>query len=195
MKNITPYFEINGQRYEIKRNRYLMAEFDKLKSEIVITDDDQIAIAKEEEFANRLEKLTNRKAELYDKYLETFDPEDEELYNKACSAYDKFLEQEGKGESVVAKQNKKMLDMGEKLIIKALMLNEKGEITRKYEEAEGIWCELVNEYGQYSATQFVAFTLNYIMGADEEIENPFMTQAKAKAEQKANMKKGIAKAR
>jgi hypothetical protein len=43
--------------------------------------------------------------------------------------------------------------------------------------------------------EFVAYTLNYVMGADEEIDNPFMTQAKAKAEQKANMKRGIVKVR
>ena len=85
--------------------------------------------------------------------------------------------------------------MGEKLIIKALQINEKGETIRTEEEAEKIWCELVDEYGQISAMEFVAFTLNYIMGADQEIENPFMTQAKAKAEQKANMRKGILKAK
>ena len=111
MKNIIPFFEVDGQRYEIKRNRYLQAEFDKLKGEIKITDEEQIALAKEEDFTNRLEKLTNRKNELYEKYLETFAPEDEEMYNKACIAYDKFVEQEGKGESVVAKQRKQMLDM------------------------------------------------------------------------------------
>lgn len=195
MKNIIPFFEVDGQRYEIKRNRYLQAEFDKLKGEIKITDEEQIALAKEEDFTNRLEKLTNRKNELYEKYLETFDPEDEEMYNKACIAYDKFVEQEGKGESVVAKQRKQMLDMGEKLIIKALQYNDKGDIFRTEKEAEEIWCKLVDEYGQYSAIQFVAFTLNYIMGADEEMENPFIAQAKAKAEQKANMRKGISKAR
>ena len=69
MKNITPFFEVNGKKYEIKRNRYLQAEFDKLKSEIKITDEEQIAMAKEEDFEVRLEKLTLRKKELYDKWL------------------------------------------------------------------------------------------------------------------------------
>jgi hypothetical protein len=195
MKNITPFFEINGTRYEIKRNRYLQAEFDKLKSELKFTDEEQVALAKEEDFENRLEKLTARKKELYDKWLETFDENDEELYKKACVAYDNLLEQEGKGESIIAKQRKSMIDMGEKLIIKSLKMNEHGDIIRTEKEAEEIWCALVDEYGQVSAMEFVVFTLNYITGADQEIENPFMTQAKAKAEQKANMRKGILKAK
>lgn len=195
MNNITPFFEINGTRYEIKRNRYLQAEFDKLKSELKFTDEEQVALAKEEDFENRLEKLTARKKELYDKWLETFDEKDEELYKKACVAYDNLLEQEGKGESIIAKQRKSMIDMGEKLIIKSLKMNEHGDIIRTEKEAEEIWCALVDEYGQVSAMEFVVFTLNYITGADQEIENPFMTQAKAKAEQKANMRKGILKAK
>lgn len=195
MKNIVPFFEINGTRYEIKRNRYLQAEFDKLKGEIQITDEEQIAMAKEEDFENRLEKLIARKKELYDKWLETFDEKDEELYKKACLAYDNLVEQEGKGESIIAKQRKIMIDIGEKLIIKSLQANENGDIIRTEKEAEEIWCALVDEYGQVSAMEFVAFTLNYITGADQEIENPFMTQAKAKAEQKANMRKGILKAK
>ena len=195
MKNNVPYFELNGKKYEIKRNRFLQAEFDKLKEEIKFTDEEQIAFAKEEDFENRLVKLSERKQELYEKWIENFDEKDEEMYKKACIAYDNLLEQEGKGDSVVSKQRKKFVDLGEKLIIKSLQINEKGETLRTEEEATEIWCNLVDEYGQYSAMQFVVFTLNYIMGADEELDNPFMTQAKAKAEQKANMKRGINKVR
>ena len=195
MKNNVPYFELNGKRYEIKRNRYLQAEFDKLKNEIKFTDEEQIALTREEDFENRLVKLTERKQQLYEKWLETFDEKDEEMYRKACVAYDNLIEQEGKGESIIAKQRKRMFDLGEILIIKSLQINEKGETIRTEEEANDIWCNLVDEYGKFSAMEFVAYTLNYIMGADEELDNPFMTQAKAKAEQKANMKRGINKVR
>jgi hypothetical protein len=186
-----PFFETNGQRYEIKRNRYLQAEFDKMKEEIQMTEDEQIAYAKETDFENRLEKLLKRKEELYDKYLETFDDKDEDIYKKACDAYDKFIEENGKLESVISKQKKRMLDMGEELIIKALQINEKGENIRTPEQANDIWCNFVDEVGEYTTVEFVAFTLSYIVGADEDIENPFLTQAKAKAEQKANMRKGL----
>lgn len=187
----TPFFELNGQKYEIKRNRYLQAEFDLLKEDMQLSDEEQIAYAKENDFENRLEKLSARKDELFAKYLETFDEKDEELYEKACSAYNKFIEENGKTESIVAKQRKQMIDMGEKLIIKALQINEKGENIRTEKEATDIWCSFVDEIGKYTAMEFIIFTMNYIVGIEDEVENPFLTQAKAKAEQKANMKKGL----
>ena len=189
MNNI-PFFELNGQTYEIKRNRYLQAEFDKMKKVNQMSEDEQLAYAKEIEITERIEKLFKRKNELYEKYLETFDEKDEELYNKACLAYDKLIETEGKTESISNKQKKVMIDMGEQLIIKSLQINQKGEQIRTEKEANDIWCSFVDEIGEYTAMQFIAFTLNYIVGADEDIENPFVSQAKARAEQRANMKKG-----
>ena len=92
-------------------------------------------------------------------------------------------------------QNKKFLDFAEKLVIMGLQYDREGNQIRTFEEANDVWSKLVDEYGKYPAVEFVVYTANYIIGADEEIENPFMTQAKAKAEQKANMKKGILKAK
>ena len=189
-KNI-PFFEINGNKYEIKRNRYLHAEFDSLKKEIEMSDEEQVAYVKEQEFGDMVERLIERKNELYEKYLQTFDEKDEEMYKRACKAYEYLLEQNASKKSVVSAQKQKLVDIGEKLIIKALQINEKGETIRSEKEATDIWESFVDEYGEYSAMQFVVFTINYIIGADEDIENPFVAQAKAKAEQKANMRKGL----
>jgi nucleoside-triphosphatase THEP1 len=193
-KNI-PYFEANGKGYEIKRNRYLQAEFDEMRKDIDMTEEEQVAYAKEQEFDSRLEKLRVRKDELYEKYLETFDDADEALYLKAKSAYDRLIDEAGQMESISGKQRKKMLDMGEKLIIKALQFDNNGKTICSHDDAKNIWETFVEENGEVVALQFVVFTLNYIMGGDEDNENPFIAQAKAKAEQRANMKKGIVKAR
>lgn len=192
MNNI-PFFEVNGQKYEIKRNRFLQAEFNKLKGDLEMSEDEQVAYVKEEDFNDKIQKLSERKSQLYDKYLETFSEEDEELYNKACIAYDKLVEQSKSLESVSAKQRKKTIDMGEKLIIIALQYNNKGETIRTEKEATDIWCSYADEYGEIAIMEFIAFTLNYLLGVDDEEENPFVTQAKAKAEQKANMQKGLKK--
>lgn len=193
-KNI-PSFEVNGKNYEIKRTRFLQAEFDEMKGGIELTDEEQVAYAKEQEFDARLEKLRVRKDELYAKYLETFDEADEAIYLKACAAFDRLIDEAGRMESVSGKQRKRMIDMGERLIIKALQIDKDGKTIRTEDEAKSIWEGFVEENGEVTAVQFVVFTINYIMGGDEDIENPFITQAKAKAEQRANMKKGIAKAR
>ena len=191
MKNNIPFFELNGQKFEIRRTRYLQAEFDKLKDEVEMTDEESVAYAKETNFEKNLEKLAERKESLYEKYLETFDEEDEKMYEKACKAYDKLIEEYGKGESVVGKQRKKLIDIGEKIIIKSLEFDREGQVIRTNEQANEIWCSFVDEVGQYNAMQFIAYTMNYIVGTDEELDNPFMTQAKAKAEQKLNAKKGL----
>lgn len=192
-KQNIPFFEVNGKRYEIKRTRYLQAELDLVKSDIELTEDEQIAYVKEQELDNRLDKLRERKNELYEKWLETFDEKDEALYKKAATAYNALLDEFGTMESVTAKQRKRMVDMGEKLIIKALQINHKGETIRTDGEAKEIWETFVEDVGQSTTIQFVVFTLNYIMGGDEDVDNPFVAQAQAKAEQRANMKKGIVK--
>lgn len=194
-KNNIPFFEVNGKKYEIKRNRYLQAEFDEIKKDFEMSDEEQVAYAKEQEFDDRLSKLRERKDELYAKYLETFEEADEEMYRKASLAFDRLIEEAAKIESVSGKQRQKMIDVGEKIIVKALQIDNDGKTIRSEEEANSIWNEFKVEFGNVNTIEFVIFTINYIIGGDEDIENPFITQAKAKAEQKANMKKGIVKAR
>lgn len=190
-----PFFEVNGKKYEIKRNRYLQAEFDEIKKGFEMSDEEQIAYAKEQEFDDRLEKLRTRKDELYAKYLETFEEADEEMYRKASLAFDRLIEEAAKIESVSGKQRQRMIHAGEQIIIKALQIDKDGKTIRTEEEANSIWSDFKSEFGQVNTIEFVIFTVNYIIGGDEDMENPFITQAKAKAEQKASMKKGIVKAR
>lgn len=194
--NNTPFFELNNKIYVIKRNRYLQAEFDLLQKNIELTEEEQVEFAREQDFDARLEQMKKRKEELYAKYLETFDEEDEEIYKKACKAFNDMLNEASKIQSIGGQHRKKMIDMGEKLIIKALQIdNNTGDQIRTEEEATTIWQSFVDENGKKLAIEFILYTMNYIVGIDEESENPFMTQAKAKAEQKANMKKGIVKAK
>jgi hypothetical protein len=192
MKNI-PFFELNGKKYEIKRNRYLQAEFDEMKNDLEMSNEEQISYSNQLEMEDKIRKLSERKDELYNKYIETFSDEDLEMYEKANKAYNVFIEQYSEMQNIVGKQRKAMIDIGEKLIIKALQIDNEGNKIRSEEEATTIWEDFVVEYGQYTSMEFVIFTINYIIGNDDEIENPFIAQAKAKAEQKANMKKGIQK--
>ena len=194
-KHNIPTFEVDGKTYEIKRTRYLQAEFDDMIRDLEMTEEEQVSYAKEQEFEDRLEKLRKRKDELYAKYLETFDEADEDIYRKACFAFEKLIEEAGKIESISGKQRKKTIDLGEKIVIKALQIDRNGNNIRTYDEAKNIWEGFVEENGQLVAVQFVVYTANYIMGNDEENENPFIAQAKAKAEQKANMQRGIVKGR
>jgi hypothetical protein len=192
-KNI-PTFEINGKTYEIRRTRYLMAEFDKRKNQLDMASDEDSKYEKQKNKLESLQKLAERKSELYDIYLTTFDDNDERLYNKCCEAYDKLYEEIKGLDNVIGEKQKALIDMSESLIIEALTRNENGEEIRTKEEANNIWCDYVVEIGKQTATEFVIYTINYILGIDNDDENPFLSQAKAKAEQrKANMRKGLQK--
>ena len=59
--NTIPFFEVNGNRYEIKRNRYLQAEFDEMKRGMELSEDEQVLLAKENEFCSAVmeEKVDN----------------------------------------------------------------------------------------------------------------------------------------
>lgn len=191
-----PYFEINGTRYTIKRNRYLQAEFDEMKKSRQFNDDEELEYVREQELTEQLEKLSKRKNELYDKYLDTFDEEDEAKYNKARMAYDILLVKLSETKGVTAQKRKELVEIGEALIIKALQIDDNGNTIRTHEEAKDIWDSFREEFGEVTKVEFIVFTINYIIGNDDDdTVNPFIAQAKAKAEQKANMKKGIAKAK
>lgn len=194
MGKIIPSFEVNGKRYEIKRNRYLTAELDKWNNEIKMTDEEESESVKEQAKLDNLEKLAKRKEELYEKYLETFSQEDEEIYNKSCVAYEKLVDELAKNQNVVGKQRKKMIDCAEKLIIRALQLDEKGNEIRSDEEAKEIWCTFVEEVGKTVAVEFVVYTANYILGGDEEeSENPFLKAQRTKMEKKLEQRRGLSK--
>ena len=191
-----PYFEINGTRYTIKRNRYLQAEFDEMKKAKSFDDEEELEYVREQELTEQMEKLAKRKDELYDKYLETFDDEDCAKYEKARMAYDMLLVKLSETRGITSKKRNELIEFGEELIIKALQINENGDKIRSEEDAKDIWSSFSEEFGEVVKVEFVIFTINYIMGNDDdETQNPFIAQAKAKAEQKANMKKGIAKAK
>lgn len=194
MGKIIPSFEVNGKRYEIRRTRYLTAELDKWNNEIKMTDEEESESVKEQAKLDNLEKLAKRKEELYEKYLETFSQEDEEIYNKSCVAYEKLVDELAKSKNVVGKQRKKTIDCAEKLIIRALQLDEKGNETCSDEEAKEIWCTFVEEVGKSVAVEFVVYTANYILGGDEEEnENPFLKAQRTKMEKKLEQRKGLSK--
>ena len=193
-------FSVNGNTYEIKRTNYLVEEFTRIKNEnkdLNIEDNQKLHMLTEK--TARLEKLSKRVVELEDKFYETFDPKDEELYKKANEYFEKEYAEAVRFELELNGLTEKATQVGRnnatKLVIKALQVNHKGDTVRTEQEAKDIWNSYVEEVGLENSNEWLSCFLNFVTGRDEIDENPFVTQAKAKAEQKANMRKGILKAR
>lgn len=191
---LSPYFEVNGNRYEIRRSRFLMCELEKIRESSNIADDDQKNIAKMQDMYKDLQKIKLRVDELYDKYLETFSEEDEQIYEKAKSKYEKQRNEAAEFElganDVLHRLNKTVIDNAEKLAIIALQRDENGKEIRTKEQAESIWCAWVTEVGQKVSQEWLNALIEHITGVDEhEEDNSFLAQAKARAEQQAESRK------
>ncbi len=189
-KNI-PFFEVDGKRYEIRRTRYIIAEYQKRQNELSFSDEEEIEYQKEQDKQEALKKLSARKDELYDIYLETFDENDKNKYKRACAAYDDLVAEISKMSNVSGKRYKQILDFSEQLIIASLQWDMNGKTVRTLDEANAIWSSYVEEVGKTKAVEFVAYAANYIVGGDDEEDNPFVVRARAKAEQNLQRKEGL----
>ena len=190
MSKIYPYFEVDGKRYEFKRNRFLMMVLDELKENDVATDEETRQYSKMMDLKSKVEKLAERRTELESKYLESFDDEVGALLKKCETAYilakEEMLEYEIETK-ISSAIEEKTLKKAENFVLEALQHDEKGKVVRSKEEAESIWCAWVDEVGEQVASSFAVLTVNHIAGTDEEAEeNDFFTQMKAKAVERAN---------
>lgn len=91
MSKIHPYFEIDGNRYEFKRNRHLIAILDEIRREAKATDEEQRQYTKLLELQGKVERLAERKAEIEEEYYVDFDEENGELLEKCETAYNKAV--------------------------------------------------------------------------------------------------------
>ena len=193
-------FTLNGTTYEIKRTNYIVKEFEKIKSENhrMSTEDEQGLAILQDKYS-RIGRLAERVLELEKKFFETFAKEDEEIYEKAKAHYEKeyadVVKFEAEQNGIAIKAHEQSLDNAKKLVIKALQVDNKGHNIRTLKEATEIWESYEEEVGLESSNEWLTWFINFISGRDNVEENPFVAQAKAKAEQKANMKKGILKAK
>ena len=196
MKNQNiPFFELDGKRYEIKRNRYLQAEFDKITNQnsSLTEEEEKSFVLLQDKYAN-LERIAKRAKELEDKYYETFDEEAGKLYERAKAEYNKTLnsvvEFETMQKGIAQKVQNVGLSNAEQIVIRALQIDTDGKEIRTVKEANDIWCDYVDQVGKQTASNWLLYFVSYITGKDED-DDPFVAQAKAKAEQRANMKKGL----
>ena len=195
MSKIIPFFELNGQRYEIKRTRYLLAEYDKLGDESQLSNEDKANAIKAQSLIGDIQRYAEKVKELEEKYFETFDDEDERKYLKIKSLYESKLDELTKLEvesGSTTKLQKAGIDLLEKIAIKGL-----AEQYFNFDEskAEKIWGDYVDTIGNNATIEWLTGMSECLFREDEEVEeNSFLSQMRKKAEQQAiNRKNGIKK--
>lgn len=196
MNNIIPFFELNGQRYEIKRTHYLIAEYEKLTKESELSNEDKQNAVKLQSLIGDVKKYAEMVKELEEKFFDTFDSEDERRYLKAKELYEKSLNELAKLEIETgsgARLQKISVDILEKVAIKAL-----AEQYFNFDEvkAKAIWEQYAENLGNNATVDWLNAMGECLFEEkeDKEKDNSFLSQMRKRAEQQAiNRKNGIRK--
>ena len=196
MGKIIHSFVVDGKTYEIRRTRYLECQYEQISQENNFTDEQQALLAQGtklrmeyEELAEQFSPIKEQHfANMRDKELtaeyKAFKEELDELY-KALTDF----EINHKEVSMSALQ-KVAVDKAERLLILALC--EQHNLDE--ENAKAVWCKYVDEIGVATASEWVMFMLDALFN-EEETNDPFLKQARAKAELKAEQRKGLSRVR
>ena len=192
MNKIIPFFELNGQRYEIKPTRWLIAEYDKLGDESQLSNEDKANAIKAQSLIGDIQRYAEKVKELEEKYFETFDDEDERKYLKIKALYESKLDELTKLEvesGSTSKLQKAGIDLLEKIAIKGL-----AEQYFNFDEnkAQMIWEQYADKIGNNATIEWLTGMSECLFREDEEVEeNSFLSQMRAKAEQRAINRKNI----
>ena len=194
MAKLNPYFEVEGKKYEIIRTRALECEYDKIREQNKL-DDESISLTNDYaklmlEYEEIMEKYNIAKEEYFDDVLnkdkkskyKAFKELSDEKFNEL-----KNFELNNKGFSL-NKVQKVAYNNGVQLLVFALC--EQCKLER--DEAISVWDKFVAHFGQDIAQEWINAMIQTLFDSEED-ENPFLKQAKARAEQKMQQRRGLLK--
>ena len=190
MGKILPFLEVNGQKYEIKPTRYLLVEYSKIGDESNLSDKDKTNAIKAKSLLEDIQRYAEKVQELWERFTETYDDEDERRYLKAKSLHEKavaeFAEFEVETESTT-KLQKASIDALEKIAIKGLAEQHFGMDESK---ATAVWCAFVDEIGKNNVVEWLTAMSECLFTEEEkEDDNSFLSQMRRSKEMKHNRKK------
>lgn len=98
MNKITPFFTLDGVKYEIKKTRWLVAEYNRLNEESPLTDEDRADAIKASNLVADAQKFAEKEKEWWDKLCVEPTEENRNTYfmfkkmsDDAVSAYNEFV--------------------------------------------------------------------------------------------------------
>lgn len=194
---ITPYFELkNGNRYEFKKTRWLIAEHQRLNEEFDISAEDKENAVKANNLVADAKKFSDKANECWEKLCVEPTEENQRIYfmfknmsDKAVEAYNAFVAQN----NTVAIASKHTYDILERIAIKALA---EQYFSMNENIAKQTWEMFVDEQESHDVViEWLSAMAECLFGEEDEVEdNSFLSQMrKKKAEQAENRKNAIKK--
>lgn len=188
MNTITPFFEVDGIRYEIKRTRYLLAEYDKMSSESSLSNEDKENAIKAQSLIADIQRYAEKTKELWEVFSETFNDEDERKYLKAKSLYENSLAELTRLEvesGCTTKLQKAGVDLLERVAILGLAEQYFGFDMNK---AKDVWVEFVETNGKSNASEWLSAMAQCLFAEEKEEDNSFLAQMRERAKAKSRKK-------
>jgi hypothetical protein len=189
MNKLLPFFEVDGVRYEIKPTRWLLAEYEKLQEQSEATAEDKEGAIKTQSLVGDVKRYATLMQELWEEYTQNFDDEVERRYLKVKALYEISLEKltAFEVESGCTKRIQKMgIDLLEKVAILGLA---EQYFNMNQKCAEEVWVKFVETLGKSNVPDWLGAMAECLFNDEEEEENPFLAQVRARAEEKANNRK------
>jgi hypothetical protein len=188
---INPYFEVDGQKYELKATRYLIAEYQRIGKEVEISNEDKQNAVKAQNFIADIKKYLLKTKELEDKYFDTFDDEDERRYLKSKALYENKLNELAKFEAETGSTTRlqeKGIEVLEKTAIKAI-----AEQYFDFNEARAkeLWGKFTETIDKETKEEWLTYMSECLFKTEEEEvkENSFLSRMREKKLKQNNYKK------
>lgn len=180
MNKLVPFFEVEGRRYEIKRTRYLLAEYEKLSNESTLSNEDKANAIKAQSLIADIQKYAQLMAELWDLYTQTFDDEAERRYLKVKALYEKALAELAELEvesGCTTRLQKAGIDLLEKIAILGLA---EQYFDMDYDKAVEVWVKFVEKLGKAHVAEWLSAMAECLFSEEEVEENSFLAKVRAK---------------
>ena len=191
---ITPYFELEGNRYEFKRTRWLIAEYKKLLEEKPLADDDKSNALTANNLIADAKKFAEKEKECWDALCENPTKENKAIYlmfkemsDDAIAKYNDFIAKN----NALNNSYKHSVSILEMVAIKALAEQYFG-----FNEgvAKQTWEKFVESNESHDkVAEWLMAMAECLFGEDEEEDTGFLAQKRKMDEEKANNRNSISR--
>lgn len=196
MSRINPYFEVNGNRYELKRTRWLFAEYRRLNEENPLSEEDRENAVKASNLVADVKRYAEKEKECWDKLCEEPTPDNQRIYmmfkemsDKAVVAYNSFVN----SHDTLTKASKRNIDILEQVAIKAIA---EQYYSGNEQLAKQTWEAHVEAMGDHNkVAEWLNAMSECLFGSDDDEgeEDSFLSKVKKDKENKEFLRKQAAR--
>lgn len=194
---INPYFELDGTRYELKRTRWLIAEYKKLGEDTPMSAEDKSNAITANNLVADAKKFADKANDMWDRLCENPTPENratymmfKEMSDEAIAKYNDFVSKN----DAVNTSFKHSINILEKVAIKALAEQYFG---MNETVAKQTWEKFVDTKESHDdVAEWLVAMADCLFGEDDEEEtDDFLSQKRKMDEERANNRKSAIRKR